>query len=65
MTKQAYASILVVAPSNLAQAPKTNIKSGPTPIEIDVAHHLGPLLEVENQQCQANNLCLYCGGLGT
>ena len=36
----------------------------PTPMEIDTTRRHRPLSEEEKQRCQANRLCLYCGGPG-
>jgi hypothetical protein len=36
----------------------------PTPMEIDMTRHRGPLTEEEKQRRRANRLCLYCGDPG-
>ena len=37
---------------------------GATLMEIDEAHHRGPMSKIKKQQCRTNQLFLYCGGLG-
>ena len=62
--EQTYALILASPPLGPMQVPNPNSFNGPTPMEIDAAHHRGPLSEAEKQRRRANRLCLYCGGPG-
>ena len=63
-SEQTYAATLASLALEPMQVPNPSSFNEPTPMEIDVAHHRGPLSDAEKQQCRANRLCLYCGGPG-
>ena len=46
------------------QVPNPNSFDGPSPMEIGATRRRAPLSKAKKQRCRANQLCIYCGGLG-